>query len=238
MALLTSDLISESYYLSSIISRDFETPTGSQTSDGLSLLNDVLADRTIDHGTIPYTDKLTMPAVQGQSVYFIDNLIDLEVFVFYINSLRFQTLNQQRKEFFGSFRATDINSLPFNWHVERKLNGANLYLYFVPDTNYPLELWGQFRLSSVTLMQDLSLTIDRFYTNFLKYLLAERLCQFNSYRVPPDVATQLEKYYEWINNNTNVLDLRTEKFSSLSGSGAINYGIVNLSGGWMPTGFR
>lgn len=235
MALLTSSLITEAYYLSSIVSRDFENVTGSQTTDGLRLLNEVIADRTIDHSTIPYTDKLTMNAVNGQSVYFIQNLIDLEVFVFYINGLRFQTINQKRKEFFGSFRQVDINSLPFNWHVERKLGGANLFLYFVPDTNFPLELWGQFRLGSVTLFQDLSLTLDLFYTNFLTYLLAERLCQFNSFNVPPDIAKQLEKYYEWISNNTNVMDLRTEKYSSLSGGGTINYAIANLSSGWIPT---
>lgn len=234
MAYLTSNLISDAYYLSSIVSRDFETPTGDQTSDGLNLLNDVIADRTIDNGTIPYTDKLTMNAVNGQSEYFIDNLIDLDVFVFYINGLRFETINQQRREFFGSFRQVNINSLPFNWHVERMLGGAKLYLYFVPDTNYPLEMWGTFRLQQVTLFQDLSLTLDRFYTNFLKFLLAKRLCQFNSFKVPPYVEQQLKEYYEWITNNTNIMDLRTNKYSSLSGGGAINYAIANLSGGWLP----
>lgn len=234
MAYLTTELITDAYYLSSIVSREFETVTGSQITDGLAKLNDVLADRTIDHGTIPYTKQLLMNAVSGQSVYPIPDLIDLDVFVFYINGLRYETINQQRQQFFGSFRQVDIKSLPFNWHVERNLNGATLYLYFVPDTNFPLELWGEFRLASVTLMQDLSLTLDKFYTNFLKYLLADRLCQFNSFRVPPDVALQLAKYNQWITNNTNVMDLRTEKYSSLSGGGAINYAIVNLSGGWIP----
>lgn len=235
MAFLTSNLITDAYYLSSIVSRDFETVTGDQTSDGLRMLNQLIADRTIDNSTIPYTDKLSMNAVNGQSEYFIQNLVDLEVFVFYINGLRFQTVNQQRKEFFGSFRETNINSLPFNWHVERLLNGAKLYLYFVPDQNFPLELWGKFRLLSVTLFQDLSLTLDAFYTNFLTYLLADRLCQYNSFKVPQDVAMQLKKYYRWISNSTNVMDLRTRKFSSLSGGGTINYAIANLSGGWLPS---
>lgn len=238
MAYLTSNLITDSYYLSSIVSRDFEEPTGGQVTDGLRLLNDVIADRTIDHGTIPYTDKYTLTAVPGQSVYFIPSLFDLDIFVFYINTLRFETRNQQRNQFFGSFRATDINSLPFTWHFERKLGGGNLHLYFVPNTNYPLEIWGQFELSSVTLFQDLSLTLDQFYTNFLKYLLADRLCQFNSFKVPTNVQDQLSKYFEWITNNSNVLDLRTEKYSSLSAGGAINYAVVNLSGGWMPTNNR
>jgi len=234
MAYLASNLIADSYYLSGIVSREFETPTGTQMSDGLRLLNNVLADRTIDEATIPYTSKFTLNAVAGTSEYFIQNCIDVEVFVFYINSLRYETRNQKRKEFRGSFRPVNIQSLPWNWNFERKLNGGTLSLYFVPDVAYPLELWGSFRLSSVTEFQDLSLTLDQFYTNFLQFLLAERICQFNSYRIPVDVSQQLERYFKWIGNNTNVMDLSMQKLSSLSGGAAINYAIVNLSGGWLP----
>lgn len=234
MTYLSSELIANAYYTACIISREFETPTGSQMTDGLRLLNNVLADRTINEATIPYTQKYTLPAVAGTSEYFIQNLIDIDVFVFYINSLRYQTVNQQRKQFRGSFRPTNIQSLPWNWNFERKLNGGTLSLYFVPDVAYPLELWGSFRLTSVTLFQDLALTLDEFYTNFLEYLLAERLCQFNSYMVPKDVAMQLARYFKWIGNNTNIMDLSQQKLSSLNGGEAINYAIVNLSGGWLP----
>lgn len=234
MAYLASNLISDAYYLSGIVSRQFEKPTGDQMSDGLRLLNDVLADRTIDEATIPYTSKYTLTATPATPEYFIPDLIDIEVFVFYINSLRYETRNEKRKEFRGSFRPTNIQSLPWNWNFERKLNGGTLSLYFVPDTNYPLEIWGSFRLSSVTEFQDLSLTLDNFYTNFLQYLLADRICQFNSYAVPLNVSQQLERYYKWISGNTNVMDLRMRKLSSLNGGTAINYAIVNLSGGWLP----
>jgi hypothetical protein len=234
MAFLTSAAISEAYYLSSIVSREFETPTGSQMSDGLRLLNELLADRTIDNGTIPYTSRFTTTASPGVSTYIIPNMINLDVFVFYINSVRYQTTNQQRQEFFGSFRVVNIQSLPFTWHFERNLGGGTLYLYFVPDINYPLEMWGTFRLTSVTEFQDLSLTLDQFYINFLMYLLAERLCQFNSFMVPQDIQMQLKKYYQWINKSTNVMDLRQQKFSTLNNGTAINYAIVNLSGGWVP----
>lgn len=234
MAYLTSNLVTDSYYLSSIVSRNFETPTGDQMSDGLNLLNDVLADRTIDHGTIPYTKKLALTAVAGQSEYFIPDLMDLDVFVFYVQSLRYQTSNQQRDEFFGSTRAVNVQSLPFSWNFERQLDGGTLSLYFVPDQNYPLEIRGTFRLSSVTEFQDLSLTLDRFYTNFLKFLLVERLCQYNSFKVPQDVAMQLKKYYQWIENRTNIIDLRQKKYTSLNCGESINYAMVNLNNGWLP----
>ncbi len=237
MAYLASNLITDSYYLSGIVSRDFETPTGAQISDGLLRLNEVIADRTLDEGSIPYTDKYTMTATPGTSEYFIQDLIDIETFTFYINSVRYQTTNQQRQDFFGSFRPTNIQSLPWTWHMERMLNGAKLFLYFTPDVAYPLEIWGSFRLAEVTLFQDLSLTLDRFYTNFMQCLLAERLCLYNSYNVPGNVKLQLDKYYKWIDNNTNVMDLRQQKLSSLGGGQAINWAVANLSGGWMPSGF-
>ncbi|SRR6266478_5229613 len=234
MTYLTTNLITDSYYLSSIVSRDFETTTGAQVSDGLRLLNDLLADRSIDNGTIPYSSKTAFPAISGTSVYSIPNLINMEIFVFYIQSIRYETRNQQRHEFFGSFRATAIQSLPFNWHFERNLGGGTLYLYFIPDIAYPLEIWGTFALTSVTEFQDLSLTLDQFYTNFLKYLLAQRLCDYNSWATPQSVLLQLEKYYQWINKSTNVMDLRQRKVSSLATTTAINYALVNLSNGWVP----
>ncbi len=234
MAYLASNLISDAYYLSGIVARQFEEPTGAQMSDGLLNLNDVLQDRTVDEATIPYTQKYLLNAVPGTADYFIPDCIDVDVFVFYINSLRYQTRNQQRTDFRGSFRPVNIQSLPWNWNFERELNGGTLSLYFVPDVAYPLEIWGSFRLSNVTMFQDLSDTLDQFYTNFLKFLLAERLCAFNSYIVPKNVSDQLERYYKWIGNNTNIMDLRMQKLSSLNGGTAINYAIVNLSGGWLP----
>jgi hypothetical protein len=234
MAYLTSELIADAYYTSSIVSREFETPTGGQMSDGLRLLNDVIADRTIDSGTIPYTTTLAFSAIAGQSQYFLANWIDIETFVFFINGIRFQTINQQRDEFFGSTRAININSLPFNWNFERGFGGGTLSLYFIPDVNYPLEIRGEQRLTSVTEFQDLSLTIDEFYRNFMLYLLTDRLCQYNSFKVPNDVARQLEKYFQWIKNKSNVMDLRQQKLSSLNGTGSINYAVINLSGGWQP----
>ena len=235
MPYLTSELIADAYYTSSIVSREFETPTGSQMSDGLRLLNNVLADRTIDSGSIPYTTKYAFNAIAGQSEYFLPNWIDIETFVFFINSIRFQTINQQRDQFYGSTRAVNIQTLPFNWNFERGYGGGTLALYFIPDINYPLEIRGEMRLTSVTEFQDLSATLDQFYTNFLLYLLADRLCQFNSFKVPQDVAIQLAKYFQWIKNKSNVMDLRQRKLSTLGGVGSINYAVVNLSGGWLPS---
>lgn len=236
MAYLTNELIAGAFYASSIISREYETPSASQMSEGLFLLNDLIGDKAIDSSLIPYSDNHTFTAVAGTDNYYIENLISIETFVFYIDGVRYQTNNQQRFEFFGTFRPMNVQSLPWNWHLERELDGARLFLYFVPDVNYPLEIWGQFRLLEVTLFQDLSLTLDRFYINFLKFELALRLCAEYSYSVPPFVQQQYNKYYQMIDSKSNTMDLRQRKITCLTGNGGINWGWINLGyTGWMPT---
>lgn len=234
MAYTSRQLISDAYYTSNIVSRDFETPTGGQISDGLRFLNELITDKDIDSSLVPYSQKHTFNCTIGVAEYFIENLIYAETLTFFIDGTRYQTRNQQRQDFFGTFRQVNINSLPFNWHTERELDGSRLFLYFVPSQAFPIEIWGQFRLSEVTLDQDLNLTYEKFYTNFLKYELAVRLCKEYGYNAPPLVMEQLQNYYQIINARSNTYDLKMNKVSTLSGGAAINYAVVNLSGGWLP----
>jgi hypothetical protein len=153
-------LITESWYTSGIVSREFETVSGTQINDGLNFLNQLLADTAIEKDVIPYFLKYSFPSVGGQEEYFIPNLEKLETLVFFINDIRYQMTGMDRKEYFGGSRAK-VNSLPFNWHLERCVGGAKLYLYFLPSTNYPMEAWGQFRLNQVAINQDLVSSVAR-----------------------------------------------------------------------------
>lgn len=233
MAYTTLQLINNAYYESGIVSRNFETVGGQQANDGLQFLNDLLQDKTVENGLIPYYEQHDFTAVTGQERYFIQNLIEIETFVFYIDTVRYATENRARREYFGSSRADNIQSLPGSWHMERCFDGANLYIYFKPNTTYPLTIWGQFRLAAVTINQDLSLTLDRFYINYLKFDLAARLCAEYNYNVPPGVAKQLAIYEDNISKKSGPMDMRLIKMSSLQRRGGINYGIVNLSHGWV-----
>lgn len=233
MAYTTLQLITNAYYESGIVSRGFETVSGQQANDGLQFLNDLIADKTIDNGLIPYYQQHDFTAVTGQEMYFIEDLIEIETFVFFIDTVRYQTENRARREYFGSSRADNIQSLPGSWHMERCLNGANLYIYFKPNTTYPLTIWGQFRLQSVVINQDLSLTLDRFYINYLKFDLAARLCAEYNYSVPPGVSKALDKYEDNIKKKSGPMDMRLMKLSSLQRRGGINYGQVNLGYGWV-----
>lgn len=233
MAYTTLQLISNAYYESGIVSRGYETVSGQQANDGLQFLNELIADKTVENGLIPYYEQYDFAAVAGQEKYFIPDLIEVETFVFFIDTVRYQTENRARREYFGSSRADNIKSLPGSWHMERCFKGANLYIYFKPNINYPLTLWGQFRLKSVVINQDLSLTLDQFYITYLKFDLAVRLCEEYNYTVPQSVAKQLAKYEDNISKKSGPMDMRIYKLSTLQRRGGINYGTVNLGHGWV-----
>jgi len=232
MAYTTLQLINNAYYESGIVSRGFETVSGQQVQDGLQFLNDLIADKTVENGLIPYYEQYDFVAITGQEKYFIRDLIEIDTFVFYIDTVRYQTENRARREYFGTSRADNIESLPGSWHMERCFQGANLYIYFKPNQAYPLTLWGQFRLQQVTINQDLSLTLDRFYINYLKFDLAARLCAEYNYAVPPGVAKSLSAYEDNISKKSGPMDLRLVKISSLQKRGGLNYGQVNIGKGW------
>lgn len=233
MSYTSLQLITGSYHLAGIVSRDFETVTGQQSSDGLIFLNDIIADKTVDTGLIPYYTEYDFNGVIGQEKYTIANLISIDTFTFYIDTVRYSTQPQKLRRYFGSSRAEGIQSLPGVWHMERELGGASLYIYFVPDQTYPMTIWGQFRLSAVTLAQDLELTLDRYYINYLKFELANRLCAEYNYNVPPMVTEELRKYRHMISKKTAPLDLNLTKLSSLQKRGGINYAQVNIGKGWI-----
>jgi hypothetical protein len=233
MAYTTLQLINNAYYESGIVSRGFETVSGQQATDGLQFLNDLLQDKTVENGLIPYYEEYNFPAITGQEKYFIENLITIDTFVFYIDTVRYSTQPQGRREYFGSSRANNIQSLPGTWHLEREFGGASLYIYFKPNQAYPLTIWGQFRLNDVTINQDLSLTLDRFYINFLKFDLAVRLCAEYNYTVPPGVQRALNRYEDSISKKSGPMDLRLTKLSSLQRRGGINYAQVNIGKGWV-----
>lgn len=226
-------LISNAYYISGIVSRDFETVSGPQFEDGLDSLNDLLGDKTVDDGLVPYYTRATLNTVPGQQEYFIPDLIEIDTITFFIQSIRYAMRNNNRRFYFGIPRAENIRSLPFNFHVERELGGARLFIYFLPDAIYPMEIWGIFRLQFVALNQDLELTFDRFYIDYLKYQLAERICDDYSYVVPPGLAKQLARYEMYINKRSGEMDLTQEIISTLdSGRGGVNYAMANLGKGW------
>ena len=232
MAYTVTQLITNAFYVSGIVSREFQTVSGTQVNDGLQLVNEIITDKYADKGMIPYYTKYDFNVVKGQEQYFIPGLIEIETLVFFLNDVRFSMKKNSRINYFGCPRATNIESLPWNWHFERQLGGGSIYLYFLPDENYPLQAWGQFGLSEVSLGQDLTLTYDDFYISYLKYAVADRICVNYNYETPPGVGLQLKKYELMISKQVGPLDLSMKKISTLGTHRSLNYAQANIGKSW------
>lgn len=233
MAYTALQLITNAWYLSGIVSRGLETVSGEQMSDGLFLLNSVLNIKQADTRLIPYYKRYDFSAVTGQEKYFIPNLLWIETFTFYIGSLRYGTNKQTRKRFWGSGRVENIQSLPFEWEAERTLGGTDLYIYFLPNQNFPLTIFGKFGLDDVTLNEDLSTAYDLFYLEYLRYALAEYMCSDYGITFQPQSYKKLQEYEHTL-MDISPMDLTINKCSALQDVNPINYAYVNLSGGWWP----
>jgi len=232
MAYTATQLVSDAYYASGIVSRDFEQPSGSQNKDGLREFNYILSDKTVDSSMLAYNTSYSFNTVIGQESYAIPDLITVDTLTFTLDNVRYPLSQVKKNQYFGNVRANSVSSLPYQFHIVRDLAGANLYMYFLPNAVYTMELWGSFSLSSVTGDTDLELTHDLFYISYMKNALAARLCSVFNVEVPMGVSEELRKYYQWIQNRSAPLDLTMRKISTLSGDSTINYGEVNLGNGW------
>lgn len=232
MAYTVTKLITNAYYASGIVGRDFQTVSGSQLNDGLDFFNEILSDKYVEKGMLPYYTKYNFNSIAGTEKYFIPNLIEVETLVFFINTVRYAMSKVDRIYYYGSSRADNVESLPFTWHMERELGGSSLYLYFKPDQAYPMELWGQFGLADATNNTDLELVYDQFYISYLKYALAKRICINFDCIIPPGVSDQLLQYNMMISKRVSPLDLRMQKTTTFGSSNSVNYGQANLGKGW------
>ena len=87
MAYPVTKVITEAYFDSGVVARQFEELQGYQLNDGLDWLNQVLGDKAMDTGDIPYiTTQYPLIAVAGQEKYFIPNCISIDVITFYISN--------------------------------------------------------------------------------------------------------------------------------------------------------
>lgn len=234
MSYTAHELITEAYYISGIVSAEYETVTGYQISRGLKSLNKILNRSGFDTGIIPYYTEYEFNAVIGQEEYFVANLVQADTLTFNLNSVRYSIAPQNRKAYQGSFRANNINSLMFVYHIERTKGGATLFMYFEPDQAYPCTLWGQFTLSGVTQFQDLSATIDLGYIEYLEYELAMKLCVDNDFSVTVGLQQEYDKVRKGIDKGSAIMDLSVSQIVTGAPESSPNYGWANLSTGWFP----
>ena len=228
------ELISNAYYLSGVVSRQLESVDSSQLSDGLEMLNDILAEKSAKGYEIPYYNpEYQTQTVQGQEKYFIPGLIEEEAVTYNIGDVRYSAMRVNRKRYFGSSRANNISSLPATYHIERAKGGANLYFYYSPSDVYQVHITGKFSLQSVTSTSDISDALEGFYISYLKYALAKRICDFYDF----DFSMEKKKTLGDLEKNifqVSTPDMRIKKDSIFDDDNVgVNYAYANLGSGFI-----
>lgn len=232
MSYPTRLLITRAWYLSGIVARNLETVSGDQSTDGLFLLNELLEFKASDLALIPYWTKDNLELVQGQEVYFLPNLYEIETFTFNIGTVRFPTTPMSRTQYFATGRVDDIQSLPFSWHLERVKGGSNLYVYYLPMQNYLATYTAKLALTDVTLDTDLSSAYDGFYIAYLRYALAEYMCHEYDITFAADkkaMLTKMEKKLSYVSPD----DPTMIHIPFLNNDQPFNWAYVNIPG-WLP----
>jgi hypothetical protein len=235
----TRELITDAYYISGIVSRNFQTPTEDQISDGLNRFNGFLQIKGAQTELIPYYSVVEGQFVPDQEIYFIPNLLEIDTFAFFLsdpnnpsnNTVRFQMEPYSRYQYFQTPRAENIESLPYTWHLERTLGGANVYVYFIPNQAYNYQLTGKFALATTDLNQDLSQVYDGWYIEYLKYGLAIYLCEWRQVTPPASVVATfngIESYTRGLGK----IDMTFRKLSYFRSGGGLNWGDVNYGHWW------
>lgn len=235
MTYTTSELITNAYYLSGILSNVYETLNGSQLSDGLKLLNQLLTQQAAGTRMIPYYSRTTANMVVNQESYFIPGLVFPEDVTFNFSEVRYTLRYRTRSEYFGSFRLNNLVTLPGDYHVEREKGGARIFIYPLPDKAYVMNIVGKFALTKVDYDDDLELILDDFYLGYLEYALAERICGTNGITFQPQSNEILNEYKKQI-KDLSPIDFTIQKISTLQQYSPLNFGDVNLGKGWRPGG--
>ena len=233
MSYTVTKLITRAYYLSQVVSRRLQTVDGDQISDGLDLLNALLSFKSSDSGLIPYYTNFEFNAIADQEEYYIPNLIEVESLTFNLGPIRYSMMELDRKRYFGSSRIDNITSLPYSYRCERTLDGMNIFLYFLPDQAYVMKLIGRFGLMNVSLNQDLLLTYDAFYIEYLRYSLAQMICNEYGIEMLPNVLNMLRSYETRL-RATSPADLTMQKLSTFAVQPGLMYADANLGKGWRP----
>lgn len=261
MSYTAQQLITRSWFLSGIVARNLQVPTGDQINDGLQMLNNLLDFKQIETDLIPYYQYITFPAVPQQEYYFLPFVAEIEASTFNINVVRYPMVGTSRRKYFGSSRVDNIYTLPFSWHYERGVGGGTFSLYFIPDQAYPMKMMVKIFLVDVTLETDLQDVTEIFtnpydvpnyteytfvnnsiqgydtsYLEYLRFALARYMCSEYGIQFNPES----EKIYNSYARKLMYMsppDLSLTKTTILSADSlsGYNWGDVSIGKGWRPS---
>lgn len=251
MPYTAQQLITRSWYLSGIVARNLQVPTGDQINDGLQMLNDLLNFKQIETDLIPYWTYIELDLIGGQEYYFLPFVAAVESATFNINVVRYPMDSQTRRAYYGSSRVDNIQTLPFGWNYNRALGGGYMALYFLPQSNYPMKMMVKIFLVDVTLQTDLTNVsemvpytfinssnqgLDTSYIEYLRYALAQYMCSEYGVLFNPESEKILTSYKRKL-MYIDPPDLSLKKIGILNADNqtGLNWGDVNIGRGWRPS---
>ena len=232
----TTQLITKAFYLSGVYSRDLQPVlSASDISNGLDLANACLAIKTANNRLVPYytEDEITAIVSPPTETYFVPNLISVDTATYSINNVRYPMRCITRKPYFGAARLNGLPALPSSYHVERCFGGANISFYPLPGQAMTFVIYGKFTLETLTLGQNLALTLDAFYLEYLRYAIGEYIASDYGLTFPPQSQKKLDAYEDQI-TDIAPLDLSMIKYSTLKQNTYLSYGAMSLYTGFMP----
>lgn len=233
MAYSALQLITKAYYLSQVVARELQIVDGQQAADGLDLLNALLDFKGSDLRLIPYFKRDEFPTISGVEEYYRPGLLQVDSMTFNIGVVRYPMREMARRDYFAGGRVDNITNLPWSYRQERELGGTRLYLYFLPGDVYTVKISGKFALENVTLMQDMALTYDTYYIEYLRYELANYICAEYGATFPDQSAMKLEEMRKKL-MDVNPPDLRVRGRSYFNSEPAIDWQFINLGVGFLP----
>lgn len=260
MPYTAQQLVTRSWYLSGIVAKNLQVPTGDQITDGLQMLNDLLNFKQIETDLIPYWQYITFNAVPTQEFYFLPYVADIETSTFNIGVVRYPMVTTSRTNYFGSSRVDNIYTLPFSWNFERSVGGGSLGMYFIPDQSYPIKIKAKIFLVDVTLETDLQNVTESFintynvpyytpytfinnsiqgydtaYIEYLRYALARYMCSEYGVSFNPESEKIFQSYSRKL-MYMSPPDLSGKKLTILTSDRApgFNWGDVSIGHGWRP----
>lgn len=236
MSYTAQQLITQSYYLSGIVSRNFQVIEGPQLNDGLFLLNSLLNFKFVQIDLIPFWKyNQTITTVPGQEKYNLPNCTYIESMTFFYSGIRYAMSYISRRNYFSAIRADTIITLPLTYTTNRNNTGMDIYMYPFPDQAYPVNIIGKFGLTDVSLNTDLTTVYDVAYVEYLRYALAEYICSQNGILFNPESYKKLKEIERQL-MDVSPPDLSLQKSSVLTSPGGINFGDVWIGQGYRPFG--
>ncbi|WP_342227839.1 hypothetical protein [Rickettsiella endosymbiont of Rhagonycha lignosa] len=210
MSCTVTEIITKAWNLSGIVAAQAETVSGDQLSDGLEHLNDFLALQNANARMIPYTRVQQLTCVAHSEELFVQHLLSLDSLTLSEEKPSCYLLQSLpllgRKQYFNQDSSLFLR--PRFYHLEKTKGGSLLFLSPTPDKTYSLKLVGKFGLTEVNPNDDLSAIFDRDYLLYLRYGLADYLCDL--YNHPFSAKGKLKEIERKL-LDASPLDLSMEK---------------------------